>query len=382
MIPIEELIKPVTTEQQYEKFLDIIEATGLKPRAWRPGGGLRTIIRAAAASYAAFSAIQVSIIRMAFLELAEGVWLTLMAFYVFGVTRRAATFASGEVTLTNAGALDMTFQPGVLRFINPTSKKAYANSDVVHTTPGSVLPVPIAAVEIGSASSASAGQITQLETVYAGLTVVNAAPVVGLDEASDPEVRQLCRDSRAGRSAAGPRGAYGRAVRSAVRTDGSPVNLNRVSISPASSTGIVTIYVASPSGVPTAEDLDDVVASVELLTRPDTVTVNVLGVTPLPVARTIEVWAEKREGLSAPDLTALVRSRLLALNATHPIGGQRKTTSQGYLFATTLEGEAERAHEAVYAVDGAGADVLMAAGEVVVLTITVIAHIVDPEVHA
>lgn len=382
MTPIEDLVTPVTSDQALETFMRELETLGLNPRAWRPAGGLRSIMRVVASSYAAFSRLQAAFIRMAFLELAEGVWLTLLAFYVYGVTRREASFANGEATLTNSGGGSYTFAPGQLRILNPTTRKAYANVATITLLPLATLVIAIAAVEIGTASSSGTGTINQLETQYAGVTVTNAAPVVGLDAATDPELRQLCRDKRAARSASGPRGAYAFAVRSALRLDGTPVNLNRVSISPSSSTGQVIIYVASPSGAPSGDDVTQVIANLNAIARPDTVTVLVYPATNHALTGTYTVWAEKRNGLSSEDLVALIVAKLVELNKSYPIGGIPKTGTQGYLYASTIDGVIKTAHEAIYAVDGLGADVALAASEVAILSVTVDVRFVDPEVHA
>jgi Baseplate J-like protein len=378
---IEELTTPVTSDQQLETFLSILETTGLKPRSWREGGSLRTILRIVASTFAAFSSLQAGFIRGAFLELSEGVWLTLLAFYVYGVTRREATFATGEVTLTNSGGGNYTFAAGQLRVFNPTTKKAYTNVNAFTLAPLATQKTSIVAAELGSASSSPAGAISDLETQYDGVSVTNEDPVVGLDAATDPELRQLCRDKRAGRSVYGPRGAYAYAVRSTTRADGTPANINRLSISPSSSTGIVTIYIASPTGAPDAGDIALVLDSVNKLARADTATASVLPAVTHAIARTLTVWAEKRPGLSASDLESMVAAKLLSLNATYPIGGIPKTGTQGYLYASTIDGTAKGTHEAIYAVDGVGTDVALAANEVAILSVTVTARIVDSEVH-
>lgn len=382
MISIDDLVTPVTSDQQLETMLSILETLGLQPRQWREGGSLRTILRVVASTFAAFSSLQAAFIRGAFLELSEGAWLTLLAYYVYGVSRREATFATGEVTLTNAGGGNYPFAAGQLRVINPTTNKAYTNVDAFTLAPLSTMTISIIAVEVGAASSAGTGAINTLETQYDGVSVTNAAPVVGLDAATDPELRQLCRDKRAGRSVYGPRGAYAFAVRSTLRPDGTPANINRLSISPSSSTGIVTIYIASPTGAPDPEDLTLVLDSVNALARADTATAVVLPAVVKTIALDVTVWAEKRPGLAAADLQALVVDKLLALNASYPIGGIRKATTQGYLYESTIDGTSKSAHEAIYAVDGTGSDVALAANEVAVLSVTVTARLVDSEVHS
>jgi hypothetical protein len=384
-LSIDELVTPVTEDEFLERFVANLETMGLKARSWRPGGVYRTILRVLAAVCASFSDLQVQFIKSGFLELAAGLWLTWVAYYVYGVERPEATFATGAVTLTNLGGGEYTLTAGQLRVFNSTTKKAYTNADDFTLAPLATLTIDIVAVEIGSASSSSAGAIDDIETTYVGqITVTNASPVVGSDQLPDEDLRQLCRDKIAARSVFGPRGAYAYAIRTAKRADGSTVDINRYSISPASSTGIVTIVVASPSGVPTADDVAAVVANVEELVRPDTVTVNISGATAKTVTRAVTLWARKQPGLAAADLQALAEKQLTELNRLYPIGGIRKSDgAPGYFWADSLDAGLQKAHETIFSVDGAGADEALAAGEVAVLNVTIAeVRIVDAEVHA
>lgn len=383
MIPIDALITPVTEDQFLETFLSNLETLGLKARSWRPGGVYRTILRILAATCASFSDLQVRFIKSGFLELAEGDWLTWVAFWVYGVTRPEATFAVGPVTLTNLGGGEYTFAARQLRVFNTSTQKAFTNAEAFPLLPLATLDIAIVAVEIGSESSSSAGAIDDIETLYDGsIEVTNAAPVLGSDAMLDADLRQLCIDKLAARSVFGPRGAYAYAIRSALRPDGTPVDINRLSISPASSTGVVTMFVASPSGVPTDEDLDAARANVELLARPDTATASLEASSSVTITRTLTIWAQKQPGLTAADVITLAQKQLVTLNRNYPIGGIRKGTTQGWFYADTLESRVQQAHAAIYDVDGTGDDVALDPGEVAVLAVTIAAvNIVDTEVH-
>jgi hypothetical protein len=382
MITIADLIAPVTADQTEESFLLIIEGTGLKPRAWRDGGALRTILRIIAVVFAAFTNLISQFAASGFLETSTAGWLTLLAYSVYGVTRIPSTFASGTVTLFNGGGGVYNVAAGAFRCTSSVTGKAYTNVSGFILNPGSTLDVPVTAVELGADSNAAPGTVTLFTTTpLAGVTCTNAAAIVGSDAETDPVLRQRCKDKLGTVSGLGPRGAYSYAVRSAVRADGSAVDVNRLSISPSSSTGIVTIYCASPAGAPLATDLDFVRASVELYARPDSVTATVIGANPLPVSKTLTVWAVAQTGVSATDLTTLVQAALLAMITTYPIGGIAKTPDpQGYLFSTRIEGAVIGAHASIFAVDGVGADVLMSAGDVATLATTITIRIVTKEV--
>lgn len=382
-LTIDDLVTPLTEAQILEKFLTNLERSGLKPRSWREGGVYRTILRIVAGTFASFSDLQAQFIKSGFLELAEGNWLTWVAFYVYGVERPESKFATGTVTLTNSGGGNYTFAAGQIRVFNTVLKKAFTNQVAFTLAPLSSVSTSVSAVESGAASSSAASTIDAIETTYLGqITVTNAAPVVGSDALPDVDLRQLCKDKRDARSVFGPRGAYAYAIRSAKRLDGSAVDINRLSISPSSSTGRVTAFVASPSGAPTAPDVTAVRASIESLSRPDTVTVTTSPAVEVLVTRVLTLWAEKQPGLTAADLRALALTQILLLNRAYPIGGIRKNTLQGYFYADKLEGTVHKAHPAIYDVDGVGADVALAQGEVAVLAVTIGAvNIVDTEVH-
>lgn len=377
MMTIEELLTSVTTEQQLESFLATLETLGVKARSWRAGGSLRTILRVVAATYAGFSVSIQAFARAGFLELATGGWLTLLADQVFDVQRIPATFATGVEQLTNAGGGVFVVAPGEFRVLGATGK-AYVNVAAFTLNPSDVLDIDVRAVELGSASSAPAGTVTDLETALAGVGATNPAALVGSDEEKDPDLRARCRAKLGTISGKGPRGAYAYAVRSALRGDGSAVDVNRLRISPSSSTGVVTVYVASPAGPPLPSDLPFIQASIERWARPDSVTATAVGATALAVSRTLTIWARAQEGLTASDLAALVNASLIAMVAAYPIGGIPKPpATQGYLYADGLAGTAKSAHLAIYDVDGAGSDVAMSPGEVVTLSVTLDVRLVE-----
>ena len=381
-LSIDELTKPLTEDQVLERLLTIIEDLGLPARSWRKGGVARTILRAVARTYAGFTELMAAAIKSGFLETADGAWLRLLAKFVYGVDFIPATFATGTLQFTNAGGgIYGPFQPGEVRALWPisaTENKAYTNTEIFTLNPGDVKLVAFQAVELGSASSAPPGDIDTLETTMLGVTVTNLEAFVGTDDEADEDLRQRCKDKLAALSFNGPRGAYAYAVRSAKRTDGSAVDVNRLQVSPSSSTGIVNVWVASSSGAPIPSDLVFIADSIERIARPDSVTVNVYAATEVALSKSLTVWAKKTDGLSDTDLASIVDAALIAMTRTYPIGGIKKPPSvQGYLYATTIEGTAKGAHPAIFAVDGVGADLPLADGQVATLATTITVRFVE-----
>lgn len=378
MIAIDDLVKVLTPEEVNESFLSILETLRMPARSWRTGGVARTILKTVATTYSNFTAIMSLVIKGGFLETATGDWLTLLAKYVYGVERRVSTFATGEVQFTNPGGGVYPWLADQVKVTWTAGKKSYVNTVPFTVLGGAIISVPYRAVEAGAASSVPPGGIAAIETSMPGVTVTNLTSIVGSDAETDDDLRQRCRDKLGSLAVTGPRGAYAYAAKSAVRVDGTPVNVNRISVSPYSSTGTVDVYVASVSGAPVPADLDYIRESIEALARPDAVTVNVAAATPVALAKTITIWARRTAGVSAADLTSLAQGALSTMIETYPIGGIRKPPStQGYLYADNIAGTAKSAHPSIFDVDGIGSDLAINPGQVATLATTIAVSIVD-----
>lgn len=354
MITITDLLTPITADQVNETFLTTLEILGIPARSWRDGGVARTILRVIARTYAGFSSSMVFALSGAFLEKAEGGWLILLAYYVYGVTAIPASFASGSLTLTNTGGGIYTYGPREATFLNPVTKVTYTNVDLFTLGALSTLPISIEATISGAAGSALPGAITDLVTAMLGVTITNPLSVIGRDAEKDPDLRARCLAKLATRSVRGPRNAYSYAALSAKRLDGSPVNINRVGISKSSSTGEVTVHCASPSGAPISGDLAAVELSIEDLVRPEAVTVSVLAVTEVAYTHAITVWAQSTPGVSAADVKSAAEKAIADFIAAYPIGGlEQADTAQRGLFGSGISSVIGSASPAkVFSVEG------------------------------
>ncbi len=382
MLSITDLMQALTEDQVLETFLSNLEAIGVPARSWRVGGVARTILRIVARTYAGFTSVMAEFIKAGFLESASLGWLTLLAYYVYGVSRIDATFATGKAQLTNNGGgiypTVGTFGIGEVAFRNPTTKKTYTNAEAFSLNPGQTLLVAISATELGTASNSTPGTITELVTPLVEVVVTNPAAVVGTDQQTDPDLRQMCKDKLSALSALGPRGAYAFAIRVARRDDGSTVDVNRWSISPASTKGKVTIYVASSSGSVSSPDLVFILASIERIARPDSVTVDLFSASEVALSKTLTVWATRTDGIAANDIEAFADASLLSMMTDYPIGGKAKPPStQGYLFASKVESAAAAGHPSIYAVDVAAGDLAINPGEVATLATTITVRLVE-----
>lgn len=376
-LTLDQLVTPLTADSVMATWIANLETVGIPASTWRKGGALRTIMAVVATSYAGFTQVQVAANKAQFLDLASTGWLTLLARYLFNVERPVATFATGAVTLVNGGGGLYTHAAGTYQVKNSTTGKVYTNVSGFTLNPLATLTIDIVAVEAGSASSSAPTTIDAQVTDDNAVTVSNADAVVGTDALDDEGLRALCRAKRESLSPNGPRGAYKFAVLTALRNDGSLVDINRVQVSSSSSLGQVHAYAASPSGTPISTDLDAARTNVENIARPDAVTFTLDGAVGVPISQSLTIWATTTPGLDATGLGALVDAALIAMAEAYPIGGIKKTgATQGYLFAGNVEGTAKGVHPAIFDVEGA-VDTPLNDGQVPILTNAITVRFVE-----
>ncbi len=367
-----DLLTPITQDQAYSTFVSTLITLGVPADKWRKGGVASSILRVVAITYAGFSTMMVAAVGAGFLETAQGGWLILLAKSVYGVTAIPASFATGSVTLTNTGGGIYTYAAGQASFSNPQTGTTYTNSAsfTLPAAAGAVpsgVTIPVVATTAGSAGTSLAGTITTMVTQMLGVTVTNAAAVAGQDAETDSALRARCLNKLGSLSVRGPRSAYAYAVSSATRPDGSPANINRMSISAASSTGQVTIFCASPSGTPIPADIAAVTASIELNARPEAVTVTVIPVTQVPYSPSIVVWAANLPGVDSTAIANKARKAVVDYIASYPIGGLSINGGPTMLSGTGIAAAIGAASPYVVSVQFVGAqDLLLTAGQVAI----------------
>ena len=286
---------------------------------------------------------------------ALGAWLTWLALYMYGVMRTMATFATGAVVLTNSGGGSYAFAPFTATFQNPTSLATYTNTIPIALGPGpgTQQTVDVEATAVGSASNSAPGAIITMVTTMLGVTVTNVTPVLGIDEQTDPSLQLECWNAIAANSAYGPRQSIAYAVQTATNiVTGTPVNVNRWTISPSSHTGQVTVTLASPAGVADPNDVLGVAARIEQIARPMCVTVTTASATPLNITDQFTVWVSASPGLLASTVVTAMNNALAAFFEVYPIGGRIGNGSLQGLFASAIEGVLYGAWPGVYDVQG------------------------------
>lgn len=375
MIPIEVLIRKISSDELFELFLDSLEAVEIPARSWRKGGVARSILGVLAQKGSQGAAVLADLIGGMYLLFAEGIYLTAHAEDVYGVERIEATFAAGEVVLTNTKGAVHTVGANecIVRSSNTGARyrvtEGFVLSSGSEAVPTSIT-VDVQAIEAGAGSTVAPAELDELETTLVGVSVMNEASIVGQDAESDEALRARCLAKRGTWSPFGPRDAYEYAALSATLPDGSPTGITRVSVSRYSSTGTVRVVCATPTGTPTTAALDAVRAEIERIARPDTVTVLLEGAVPQATAHSIIIWA--RGGTTAL-LLARAQKALATMISTYPIGGIPKTEGgTGYLYADRIAATVIGASPEIFDVDfvGGPVDVALGADQVATNTTT------------
>jgi phage-related baseplate assembly protein len=339
---LDELTTPMTVDEAKASIYASLEASGVSTTTWKPGAVVRTIITCLAIILAAFSRLQALLAKSGFLELAEADWLTLVALYVYNVTRSTGSFASGDVEFDNASGNVYSGVAGDLIVTNSTTGKTYRNTApyTIGALATNVL-IPFQAVELGSESTATPGAIDAMATPLIGVTVANPTALVGLDAESDPDLRSRCAAKLGTLSPSGARDAYEFIAKSAVNEDGSPVGVNRVRTIP-DGVGGVNVYVATASGSVSGVDtnpatpLGAVAKAIWEQVEPLAITAYISSATPYVVPVTYELWVREPGGMTEVQIEQAVSDALVEYFANVPIGGDVIGAPPGYIFKSAI----------------------------------------------
>ena len=378
LVAFADLLEPMSGAQVRATMVTTLKILGVPADQWRPGGTYSTILTVTAYTIAAFLGLMAQGLGSGFLETASGGWLTLLAYYVYGVVRPAATFATGLLTLANTGGGVYSYTAGQAIFGNSLTGAQYSNTGPFTLGANATLVIPVQALVAGSASSSSPGAIDTLVTAMLGVTCGNLAPVAGSDAMGDPALRVLCISALGAMSVRGPRTAYAYAVQVALNSvTGNPVNINRWWVSAANHTGNVTVWVASPDGIPDPNDVTGVATSIENIARPDGVTVTVVPVVGILYSGSLSVYCIAAPGLLQATVQAAVDQAITEYFANYPIGGLYKSTfyifgsSLNYaaMWASGLDGAIRSADPRIFAIDGTH-DLALTAGQVAIDNVT------------
>ncbi len=364
MIALATLLAPVDAATVRASCVSQLVGFGIPADKWRKGGVFSTLLTVTCNVFAGFTTAVTNALNAGFLGSASGPWLVLLAFYVYGVTAQTATFGTGSYTLTNTAGGVYSYGPGQFKVQDPVSGNLFTNVGSFTLAAGTTMSPSTATFEIealalGSIGGAAAGDITSLVTVLVGVTGTNPTAIIGLDSDTDTTVRTKCLAAIAARSYTGPTGAYYAAifgygnVPGAVNSvTGAPVNINRIQVVNNPSTGAVTVYVASPEGVPDPNDVIGCQTAVTAVAQPSCITATVVACTVAHFSAAFTIWTSSN--VTSATTTILAASELAVDTAVslYPIGGRTKPPSTaGFLYSSYLVGAAASVDPTIYAVD-------------------------------
>lgn len=319
MIALDVLFRSYTRDEVLESMLTVADTVGLKARSWRSGSIGRTILVIIASAIAFFTQFQGIIARGGLLDYATESWLTLLAKSLYRVYRIEATYATGDVTLTNSSGIAVgPFDIGDITVFNSVTGKTYKVQAVVSLGASSSADYPVLADEAGSASDAGPGTI-ELASPWIGGSATNALSILGNDEETDENLRTRCREKLGSLSPNGPAEAYSYVIKSQEYSPTSvPITRTKVEIS--TGDGTVDIYAATASGTPSGGDLAIAQTAVDTYAEPQCVIATVYGATPLAFAPYVTIYV-RNDNRSDSQILNAASTAIGAYLASLPIGG-------------------------------------------------------------
>lgn len=245
------LTTPVTQAQYLAQILATLAAQGFPVTAWQSGNAGRTLAVADAAALTDLRAVIADVARGGYLDTATGDWLTLLAAGLFDITRTAAVYAVGSVTLacvSTAGPYSIT--AGALVVTDGTRRWRSTNTTTKTVPSGGSVVVDVRAESPGTAYNVSGSLLstTPVSPSLAGVTVTAASSwltTAGAAEESDASLRARCR-ARWGTLG---RGANDSAYVYWARTGHSAAaDVTRAAVVWGAGDGKLTVYLAGPAG--------------------------------------------------------------------------------------------------------------------------------------
>jgi hypothetical protein len=344
LFKLADLVKPATFTEFRDSIYEILRRLDVSTTTWAPGDPTRTQVEATALMFAALTEQHAETAKSGFLELAEGTWLRIKAKYDYDVLQDDATFATGDITLVNAGGGIFSGGPGDLIVRNRITGKQYRNVADFDLTSNGTITVTVIAVEAGTASNANAGELTEYVTEpFARVNITNATALIARDAESPAELRARCSEQLGAVSPFGPWDAYSYAARNAKLTTGESAGVTRTRTT-RDGYGNLYLRVASASGTVPGENDDPATPlgaideAVQRLAAPQGVTAYTATADGIVVTVAYTAYVPTSAGLSAAALRELIAKALTAYFGAAPLGGVRLDglEENGHIFAETV----------------------------------------------
>jgi len=328
MTTLAELLVQETKTAIYERALSIATTVGLPVTTWEDGDPTRSLYHVLAETLEYLEIRAARYVASGFLDLAAQLddtkWLKKTAYQKYGYTATEATYSTCTVQLSNTSgnvytiaAYDLTFaktSDADITYRNTTGGTLGAGTPTSPET----LDVTVACEIAGSDGSASIGDL-ELVTNVLGTTASNTTAAVGVDEESTTSIVAGCRAKLEALSPNGAAGAYEYVGLKTDYTDADDVT--RISVSGESTSGEVTIYVASSSGAASGTDVTAVENALTSYAAPLCITPSVSSASAYPVTVTATVLAYDSVGVTTSAMEDAIDTALGTFFAAVPIGG-------------------------------------------------------------
>jgi hypothetical protein len=324
-VNISTLFTVLTQSEWFSRGLEIARVVGLPVTTWRTGDPTRSYYLFISEILASLDGPAGEFVRSSFLSSARGDWLRVLADEVYGVVPDDATYAEPTVTLTNTGGGVYEIEAGDLTVRASTTSKTYHSTSVASLGPGDTETVQLVADEAGSDSSVGVNEIDEFVTSFDGVEIASSTAGLANDAATDDEVKDQCRASRGALSPNGPADAYIWVAKNSDLTG--LTGINRAASAP-STTGLVTVTVASQSGAVLSPALDAIEAAILRWATPLCGSVVVVSATEFEVDGIYTIYKSPDLSATTAEITAAVYSALDALFAATRIGGQGGVLSE------------------------------------------------------
>jgi phage-related baseplate assembly protein len=290
----------------------------LPTTAWQPGTVPLSLLETDAAVLEDYDRLIATIAAGGLVDYAQGAWLDLLAWNVYGLTRRPAVSTKGLVLLLDtAGAGPIEIAVGQLWLASGNGKR-FVNSMAATLPKSSMALLEITAESPGIAYNVANDSITTMITALPGVVVTNPDfgsgtwwTQAGNDQEGDESLRARCKTRWATLAVGATPDAYTFWAR-----DASSV-VTRTKVSPSGAPGEVLVLVAGASGGVSPEVVGLVQADLAgRIPLTSTVTVSSAQAVPVRLEGTVNVLAGRAASAQAAAETALAKYM-----ASLPIGG-------------------------------------------------------------
>lgn len=315
-LSVTSLFSVATAAELLSAGLDLATAVGLPVTSWRPGDPTRSLYKFLADSLATWELTASDYVKSGFLSTATGDWLTVLALEVYGATRTEATYATSTLTLTNSGGGYYVMAAGDASFkASSTGKTYHSTSTFTLAGTGTTATVTVEADEAGTDSAAGIDDIDTIVTTMLGVSVTSSTAAVAIDSQEDESLREQCRATLGALSPNGPPDAYEYVARNPDLTG--TTEITRASSTEDSSTGVVTVYVASASGTVSAPSVALAQAAIDIYATPLCITATVVSAS----TYTVPVYATVTANGLPANFATLATAAVNALTSSIDIGG-------------------------------------------------------------